>query len=258
MQVSHGDFSGLAADYSSGRPDYSPAVLSWIRKAVGENGRDPVAVDVGAGTGIWTRMLASTAFHRVIAIEPNADMRNQGAVDSNGLGIEWVEGSAENTGMPAGSADLVTMASSFHWADKQKAFKEFNQILKARGIFCALWNPRMLPEHGILADIEAKLHDLNPDIKRRSSGLSGITQRMTDLLEESRYFDDVIYMEASHQIVFTPERYIAAWRSVNDIRVQLGPARFDQFIDFIHDRISGCTSINAQYLTRAWLARAVK
>lgn len=258
MQINHGDFSGLAADYSAGRPDYSPVILSWIRNALGGNGGDLVAADVGAGTGIWTRMLASTEFDRVIAIEPNADMRNQGAVDSDGLGIEWVDGSAENTGMPAGSVDLVTMASSFHWADTQKAFVEFNKILKARGVFCALWNPRLLPESGILADIETKLHDLNPEIKRRSSGLSGITQRMTDLLEKSCHFDDVIYMEASHQIEFSPERYITAWRSVNDIRVQLGPLRFDQFMDFIQERISGCNSINARYLTRAWLAKAVK
>ena len=52
-----GDFSGLAGDYSSNRPDYSKSVLEALLGMM----KIPVnAIDfagVGAGTGIWTRMV---------------------------------------------------------------------------------------------------------------------------------------------------------------------------------------------------------
>lgn len=46
-----------------------------------------------------------------------------------------------------------------------------------------------------------------------------------------------------------------AWRSVNDLRVQLGPELFDQFLDLTTERVAGMTSIETAYLTRAWAAR---
>ena len=58
-----------------------------------------------------------------------------------------------------------------------------------------------------------------------------------------------------HIIEMTPDRYMGAWRSVNDLRVQLGPEKFDAFLSFIEDRISGLKTIEATYLTRAWSAR---
>ena len=52
----------------------------------------------------------------------------------------------------------------------------------------------------------------------------------------------------------SPDRYIGAWRSVNDLRVQLGSRKFDMFLDFIEQRISGLVEVEATYLTRAWSA----
>jgi hypothetical protein len=53
----------------------------------------------------------------------------------------------------------------------------------------------------------------------------------------------------------TPERYLGAWRSVNDLRVQLGEKQFDAFLDFVEQRVGGQRLIEATYLTRAWSAR---
>ncbi|HEX5393431.1 MAG TPA: hypothetical protein VFW68_09125, partial [Rhodocyclaceae bacterium] len=68
-------------------------------------------------------------------------------------------------------------------------------------------------------------------------------------------FEDVVYLEGRHIIAMTPERYLGAWRSVNDLRVQLGPQNFDAFLTFVEQRISGLKVIEATYLTRAWSAR---
>ena len=73
MELTHGDFSSLAAEYAANRPGYSPEVRDAIIGLMStKNAFD--FVDVGAGTGIWTRMLAPHA-KTTIAIEPNNDMQ---------------------------------------------------------------------------------------------------------------------------------------------------------------------------------------
>jgi len=53
----------------------------------------------------------------------------------------------------------------------------------------------------------------------------------------------------------SPQRYLGLWRSVNDLRVQLGESKFDKFLMFIENRLKGVDTIEATYLTRAWSAR---
>ena len=43
-------------------------------------------------------------------------------------------------------------------------------------------------------------------------------------------FDDVVYIEGRHVIEMSKERYLGAWNSVNDLRAQLGPAKFGEFL----------------------------
>ena len=43
--------------------------------------------------------------------------------------------------------------------------------------------------------------------------------------------------------------------ALNDLRVQLGPQKFDAFLGFVARRIEKLEAIEATYLTRAWSAR---
>ena len=52
-----GDFTGLASDYSRSRPDYSGRVLDLLTALVEKPFASVDAADLGAGTGIWTRMV---------------------------------------------------------------------------------------------------------------------------------------------------------------------------------------------------------
>ena len=250
-----GDFSGLAKDYSRNRPDYSPTVVKALIALVRKKANEIDFADIGAGTGIFTRMVESLGVNSAIAIEPNEDMFNFGIKDSRGRNIQWGKGSAEKTGIESNSIDLVSMASSFHWADFDLATKEFNRILRPGGRFTAIWNPRLIEINPLLVEIEAHISSLKGGIKRVSSGRSGITETMTDKLNKSDLFEDVIYIEGRHVISMPVERYIGAWRSVNDLQVQLGESKFEEFIDFIHAKVDGLESIEATYLTRAWSAQ---
>lgn len=253
--VKAGDFTGLANDYSQHRPDYCPSVLKALLGLFEIPTSKIDFVDVGAGTGIWTRMVHNAGVRSVTAVEPNTDMRNNGIASSKHASIHWLAGSAEATGLPEESADWLSMASSFHWANFDAATHEFHRVLRPGGHFTALWNPRLIEVNPLLVEIEAYLDTLRPNIKRVSSGRSGITETLTEKLWTSPYFEDVVYLEGRHIIEMTPERYLGAWRSVNDLRVQLGPEKFHAFLTFVEQRITGLQCIEATYLTRAWSAR---
>ena len=255
VQLKLGEFTGLAEDYSRHRPDYCPSVLKALLGLIDVPIADIDFADVGAGTGIWTRMVKAAGVRSVVAVEPHDDMRKAGAGDSNNADIGWLAGCAENTGLPPASCDWLTMASSFHWADFNQATKEFHRVLRPGGRFTALWNPRLIEVNPLFVEIEERARQLRPEMKRVSSGRSGITETLSEQLWASPYFEDVVYLEGRHVIKMSPERYIGAWRSVNDLRVQLGAEKFNEFLAFVEHRVGNLREIEATYLTRAWSAR---
>ena len=255
MSVKHGDFSALAANYSQYRPDYSETVLTALLSLVNKPVDQIDFVDVGAGTGLWTRMAARRGCRSIIAIEPNDEMRRYGEKDSNTYNIVWKKGSGEDTYLQDNCCDLLTMASSFHWTDFETAVKEFYRILRARGRFSALWNPRDIEANPLLVEIENKLYDIAPHINRVSSGRSGITNGIADKLLETSLFKDIVYIEGRHTVRQTPEQYIGVWWSVNDIRAQAGEDCFNKFMNYVKDRVQDLDYIETTYLTRAWSAQ---
>lgn len=128
-------FTNRAEDYAKYRPSYPDEVIDRIVAEL-DNVPESVAVDVGAGTGISSRLLADRAI-KVIAIEPNEAMRQ--AAEAHPL-VEFREGGAEDTGLDDASVDLVTCFQSFHWFDPEPTLKEFARILKPEGKLAVIWN----------------------------------------------------------------------------------------------------------------------
>lgn len=251
----HGDFTGLADDYSRYRPGYSSTVLSALLGLLEDDVATLDVADVGAGTGLWTRLLHARGFRTVTAIEPNDDMRSAGMRDTATLGINWRAGSGEATGLPDASVDLLTMASSFHWVDFHRACTEFCRVLRPERWFVALWNPRLVEANPLLVDIEDEITRLRPNIKRVSSGRSEFTESLTERLLAQPGFADVVYLEGRHTVVQNVDRYLGAWRSVNDVRVQLGERDFAEFLNYAEKRLADVGAVETTYLTRAWAAR---
>jgi ubiquinone/menaquinone biosynthesis C-methylase UbiE len=253
-----GDFTGLAENYSKFRPAYSHMVLDSLLGLINKPVTNIDFVDVGAGTGIWSRMVAMRDVHTATAVEPNDDMRGFGIKDSLSTAIKWVNGGGEATGLGTNSADFLTMASSFHWVDFDKGVKEFTRVLRNDGVFCALWNPRLIAANPLLVEIEDKLYEMAPHIKRVSSGTSSFTATLIDKLRACDEFNDVVYVEGRHVVQQTPEEYIGVWWSVNDIRVQAGEACFKAFMDYVESKVKDLEAIETTYQTRAWVARVKK
>ncbi len=130
-------FSDRAVNYARYRPSYPTAAIDAILEGLG-NPSELVAADIGAGTGISSRLLAERGV-RVVAIEPNAAMRE--AAEPHPL-VEFQDGSAEATNLPNASVDLVTCFQAFHWFNPEPTLLEFHRILKPSGRLAVVWNDR--------------------------------------------------------------------------------------------------------------------
>ena len=126
-------FSGKSDDYCRFRPSYPESSVQWLRaRCPGEN-----VVDIGAGTGIFTRLLRD-CFSSVSAVEPNADMRNK--FRDFLPEIICSDGTGEATGLPDHSTDLITVAQAFHWLEEEKFKQEAMRILRTGGKVAIIWN----------------------------------------------------------------------------------------------------------------------
>ncbi|MCL2463057.1 MAG: class I SAM-dependent methyltransferase [Defluviitaleaceae bacterium] len=136
-----GKFSGRAAIYEKYRPSYPDEFIDYLYTEAGFT-ENSVVADIGAGTGILSRLLAGRG-SRVILAEPNADML---ALAKEKLGnlsnCEFVRASAENTGLKDNSVDFVTVAQAFHWFDLEQFRAECKRILRPGGKVVLVWNDR--------------------------------------------------------------------------------------------------------------------
>jgi ubiquinone/menaquinone biosynthesis C-methylase UbiE len=115
-------FDGLAAGYGQFRPDYPGDIL----QAIADSARlveatAPLALDVGAGTGISTRALAKALGERwrVIGLEPSADMREAASGEAhNGAVIDYREGTSQRLPVANAKAGLILVAQALHWFDR--------------------------------------------------------------------------------------------------------------------------------------------
>ncbi len=125
-------FGSVADVYNATRPSYPPEAARWML------GDASVRVaDIGAGTGIFSRVLA-TLGHDVVAVEPDDDMRRKLAETSPGITV--LEGSAEKIPLPDASVDAVTAAQAFHWFDREAACAEIARVLRPHGVLATIWN----------------------------------------------------------------------------------------------------------------------
>lgn len=128
-------FSDRADDYALYRPSYPDEAISQMLRGLGTPEMLTV-VDVGAGTGISSRLVAGRG-PLVVALEPNAAMREKAEQHER---VIWEDGTAEATGLKEGTVNLVLCAQAFHWFDRERSLAEFRRILRPTGRLVLMWN----------------------------------------------------------------------------------------------------------------------
>ncbi|KAF3917568.1 hypothetical protein AA313_de0203139 [Arthrobotrys entomopaga] len=169
--------SGESGLYDRARPSYPPEALSHIFTALHrsssskENDTGINIIELGAGTGIFSRLLLSPPqdipqsppIAKFLAVEPATGMR-QGfttslqrlniPVGSTGVTgtevVQVVNGSFTDIPAPEGWADAVIIAQAFHWSHPHYAstLSSLSRVLRPSAPLILLWNleDRTLPE----------------------------------------------------------------------------------------------------------------
>jgi len=127
----HDLFSDRPAEYARYRPTYPAALFAWL---AAEAHGGALAVDVATGNGQAALGLAPH-FARVQGLDASA---TQLAAAASAPNVEYRCAPAEDTGLPAGAADLLTAAQALHWFDQPRFFAEAARVVRPGGLV-AFW-----------------------------------------------------------------------------------------------------------------------
>jgi SAM-dependent methyltransferase len=190
-------FHRAAEEYERGRPGWPPAVLDLLPIEA-----DATVLDVGAGTGKLTRVLARR-YARVIALEPLDELR--AILAERVPEAEPLPGVAEAISLGDGEVDAVFAAQSFHWFANDVALAEIARVLRPGGVFARLWNdtvePSPLPE-----EYRQRMSDLHDEMRPSS---------IPDDVFAGTPFDEPREAAVEHEQVSTREDVLAFAASVS-------------------------------------------
>jgi SAM-dependent methyltransferase len=237
-------FGAIAEDYDRLRPSPAPEALDWLVPAGCE-----VAVDVAAGTGLFTRPLAERVA-RVIAVEPDPQMRAVLAVRSPE--VEVLEGTGESIPLPDASADALFVSSAWHWMDPDRAIPEIARVLRDGGRFGVLWTSRdrdvewvrgldRLPGERPRDGAAEVRHRQHRDVELSEGGSFTHVERMSYPSTRRMTIGDVVELASTYSAVITA--------SPDDREAVLARAR-----STVEQRFPGAAAID--FPIRSWCWRA--
>jgi len=124
--------------YNAARPSYPEDAIDYFVATLGLSAKSRV-LDLGAGTGIFSRQLLSRV-GQLVAVDPSASMRD--AFRSSTPDVEVIEGSDVEIPLETSSVDAVFVAQAFHWFDAPRALVEIRRVLRPGGGLGLIWNER--------------------------------------------------------------------------------------------------------------------
>ena len=193
-------FTGKAAIYAKYRPSYPTAVVDRLYELT----HAANVADIGAGTGKFTEKLLLKPWN-VTAVEPNADMCRE-LLKCVGGRAEIVMASAENTGLPEHSFELITAAQAFHWFDEEKFRDECRRMLKPDGRLAVVFNSRLN------GDITQKRDEIYtkycPSFAERSGHVGKRSEYEGDRFLRNEYFSSVDVFKMETPVVMTREHFL--------------------------------------------------
>jgi SAM-dependent methyltransferase len=128
------DFGATAQDYAAHRAGFPDSFFDRLAaRGIGLPGQR--VVDLGTGTGTLARGFAARGCD-VLGIDPADPLLEEARKlsASAGLRVEFRSGTAESTGLPDASADVVAAGQCWHWFDRPAAAREAARVLKSAGL----------------------------------------------------------------------------------------------------------------------------
>lgn len=124
-------FSANAGGYASFRPDYPPALFADLAALCGRPER---AWDCGCGNGQASLGLAGH-FDEVVATDPSAGQIANARPHER---VRYAVASAERSGLPDASVDLVVAAQAAHWFDLAAFYDEVRRVARSGAVLALI------------------------------------------------------------------------------------------------------------------------
>ena len=124
-------FSSVATQYAAYRPGYPAELFDYL---AGLCGARRLAWDCACGNGQATVPLAER-FEEVLGSDASAKQVASAVPHPR---ARYRVAPAEDSGLEAGSADLVTVAQALHWLDLPRFYAEVERVLTTGGVL-AVW-----------------------------------------------------------------------------------------------------------------------
>jgi SAM-dependent methyltransferase len=172
--------------------------------------RPGLVVDLGAGTGLSTRVWAERA-DEVVGVEANPRMVECARRITRAPNIRFVEGFAAETGLLGGRADVVTCSQSFHWMEPEPVLAEAARLLRVGGVFAAYDY-----------DVPPVVHPDVDEAFRELLAARGAARERLDLFAGQRVWPKARHLErieASGRFRITRELVCHGWDEADAARV---------------------------------------
>jgi SAM-dependent methyltransferase len=209
------DFGRHSDDYAEFRPGFPASFYRRLDAILRIRGSR--SLDLATGPGTIALELAALG-GSVVGIDVSAQQVATARLLATERGLEdrarFEVAGAEDTGLNAGSFDLVTAGQCWHWFDSAAAMAEARRVLRPGGVL-AIAHYSYLAEHSPVArDTEELILELNPSWSM--AGSSGIYPELIDEVIR-RGFQLVEQFCYQHEEAFSHARWRGRMRTCNGV-----------------------------------------
>jgi SAM-dependent methyltransferase len=185
----------------------------------------------------------------VTAIEPNAAMRSYAAPRE---GVIWVDGTFEDTHLPAAARKWLVAAQAFHWADPERALPELARVLAPGRSLTVMWNDR---DHAANPHMRFAREAIQREVPKFDEAYRD--RDWAEVLTTGGHFGEVTYCEVAHLVPMPRSRFLELWRGHNRLNNIAGPDRFAKLIAAIEAHLAEADldEVPVAYRCRSWTAR---
>lgn len=162
--VTRSPFDPVADSYDLGRPGYPAELFDALELLAARPLTGATVLDVGPGTGISMRLLASRGA-RVIGVELGQAMAERLRARDPSAAVTIGDGNI--LPVRSTSVDLVTYAQAWHWLDPRRSLAEAVRVLRPGGSIAAWWNRPDASEPWVEAEF-ARIAAACPEFHRYS------------------------------------------------------------------------------------------
>lgn len=229
------DFGRTSADYARHRHGF-PVRLFTLLEDSGLLAGAPRALDLGCGTGaVALELAAHGALTTGLDRAPELLAELGAAAATRGLSLTTRLASAESTGLPARSFDLVTAGQCWHWFDPERACAELQRLL-APGGHVVLASYDWLPLEGSLVEWTERLIEAhNP--AWTLGGMDGTHPEWERDLDAGGFEVLQLHYERSDAL-YTPDAWRGRIRASAGIAASLDAKAVEAFDRALGDRLA--------------------